>query len=135
MANLTTATADKLLDHLLGRTSYTMPTVYVGLYTTNPTEPAGTGGVEVSGGSYARVALGTGGASLMGAATSGSSDNTSAVNWATATADWGVVTGVGLFDASTAGNLLASGALTANKTVSNGDTFSLPISDLTVALS
>jgi hypothetical protein len=130
VSNLTTATADKLLDHLVGKTSFTMPTVWVGLYTTNPTEPAGTGGVEVSGGSYARVQL-TGNTA---AAASESAATSADLTWTTASASWGTVTGVGLFDASTAGNLLASGALTANKTVASGDTFSIPAGSLTVAL-
>lgn len=137
MANLTTATADSILDHVTGRTAYSMPTVFVGLYTTNPTEPAGTGGTEVSTTStaYARIALGTGGSSKMAAASSGSTASNADLTWTTATADWGTVTGVGLFTASTGGSLIASGALTASKTVSSGDTFSISSGDLTLALS
>jgi hypothetical protein len=136
MANLSTYAADKLLDHLLGRTAFTMPTVYVALFTTNPTEPAGTGGVEVSatGTAYARLALGTGAGCVMGASASGSSTSGSALNWSQATADWGTITGVGLYDAATGGNLLDSGPLAANKVVSNGDTYSMPAGDLTAAL-
>jgi len=128
MANISTFAADKLLDHLLGKTSYTMPTVYVGLYTTNPTMPAGTGGVEVSGGSYARVQL----SPNTAAAASGSSSSNAAVTFAQATANWGTVTGIGLFDAPTAGNLLAAGPLTANEVVNSGDTFSFPSGNITV---
>jgi hypothetical protein len=131
MANISTYAADKLLDALLRDTAYTSTTTYVALFTTDPTMPAGTGGVEVSGGSYVREQLNT----LLAAAASGSSSNSSAVNWPTASAAWGTITGVGIYDAVTAGNLLAAGPLTANKTVGSGDTFSLPISDLTVALS
>jgi hypothetical protein len=131
MANISTYLADKLLDHFLDGTAYTAPTAYVGLYTTDPTMPAGTGGVEVSGGSYARVSL----SGLMGAASAGSKANTTAIAFATATAAWGTVTGIGIFDAVTAGNLLASGPLTTSKAVGSGDTFSLPIGDLTNTLS
>ena len=131
MANISTYLADKLLDHAHGKTAYTMPTVWVGLYTTNPTMPAGTGGTEVSGGSYARVAL----SGLIGAAASGAAASSGDINFATASASWGTVTGVGLFDASTAGNLLEAGALAASKTVGSGDTFSIPTGDLTDALS
>lgn len=133
MANITTFAADKVLDHLLGRTAYTMPTVFVGLFTTNPTEPAGTGGVEATGGSYARVALSTGVGSLMGAAASGSSTSTSAITFAQATANWGTITGLGFFDAVTGGNLLASGPLAANEVVNSGDTFSFPTGNVTVS--
>lgn len=131
MSNISTYLADHLLDHYLDGTAYTAPTAFVGLYTTDPTMPAGTGGTEVSGGSYARVAL-TG---LMSAAASGSKTNSSAVSFATASASWGTVVGIGIFDAITAGNLLASGPLTASKAVGSGDTFSLPIGDLTNTLS
>jgi hypothetical protein len=131
MSNISTYLADKLLDHFLDGTAYTAPTAYVGLYTTNPTMPAGTGGTEVSGGSYARVAL----TALMGAASAGSKANSSAINFVTATASWGTLVGVGIFDAPTAGNLLSAGPLTANKTVGIGDTFQLPVGDLTSALS
>lgn len=131
MANISTYAADKLLDALLKNTAYTSTTTYVALYTTNPTMPAGSGGVEVSGGSYARVQLNTN----LAAAASGSSATNADLTWTTATANWGTVVGVGIFDASTVGNLLAAGALTASKVVNSGDTFSIPSTDLTVALS
>lgn len=130
MANISTYLADKLLDHMLGKTAYAEPTVYVGLYTTVPTMPAGTGGTEVSGGSYARVEL-TGNTA---AAASGSAASSADLNFATATASWGTIAGIGLFDAATAGNLLWAGPLTASKAVGSGDTFSIPSTDLTVAL-
>jgi hypothetical protein len=96
--------------------------------------PAGTGGTEVTTVStaYARQPLAAG----QAAASAGSKANgTAALTWATATAAYGTVTGVGIFDAVTAGNLLAAGPLTANQTVNNGDTFSFPISSLTETLS
>ena len=131
MANLTTFAADKVLDHLLGRTAYTMPTVWVGLFTTDPTEPAGTGGVEVSGGAYVRVQL----SPNTAAAASGSAVSNADVTWPQATVAWGTILGLGLFDAASAGNLLASGPLSVSKTVGVGDTFSIPSGDLAVALS
>ena len=66
-----------LLDHVLGTTSYSQPTIYVALYTTAPTDAGG--GTEVSGGSYARVAV-----SAWDAASSGASENTNDVTFATA---------------------------------------------------
>lgn len=134
MANITTFLANNLLDHAFGGTAYTQPTCYVGLFTTNPTEPAGTGGVEVTatGTAYARQPL----AAAQSAAASGSKTNaTAALTWAQATAAYGTVTGVGIFDALTAGNLLASGPLTTNEVVNSGDTFSFPTSQLTETLS
>lgn len=130
-SNISTYLADKLLDHCLAVTSFTKPThTYVALFTANPTMPAGTGGVEVSGGSYARVQLD----GSLAAAASESSVTNADLTFAAATADWGTITGVGIYDASSAGNLLWAGALAANKTVSNGDTFKIPSGSLTVGL-
>lgn len=128
MANISTYLADKLLDHALGDTAYPLPTAYVALFTTTPSMPTGSGGVEVSGGSYARVPL----AGRLAAAASGSKSNSSQINFATATADWGTIAGVGVFDALTLGNLLIAGPLSVSKPVLNGDTFDLPIGDLVV---
>jgi len=131
MANITTYLEDKLLDHALGSTSYTMPTCYLALFTVNPTLPAGTGGTEVSGGSYARLATGTN----FAAAAAGSKATNAVLAFAAATADWGLVTGVGVYDALTSGNLLFSGALTESKSVYNGDTFQFNSGSLTATLS
>lgn len=130
MANISTYAADKLLDALLRDVAYVSTHTYVALFTTNPTMPAGTGGVEVSGGAYARVQLDT----ALTAAASGSTDNSTSLGFAQATADWGTITGLGIYDASAAGNLLAAGPLTQSKQVLSGDTFSIPATDLTVAL-
>jgi hypothetical protein len=47
-----------VLNHFLGVSAYTFQaTIYVGLFTTTPAMPAGSGGVEVSGGAYARQAI------------------------------------------------------------------------------
>lgn len=128
MANITTYLSDKLLDHATGDVAFTKPTTYLALYTTTPTMPAGTGGTEVTGGSYARVAL----AGLWAAASSQSKATNANVVFPTATADWGTLTGVGILDALTVGNLLWAGNMTENKVVLNGDTFSIPASELTV---
>ena len=57
-----------------------------------------------------------------------------AVEYPTATADYGTVVAVGIFDASSSGNLLAYAALTANKTVSSGDVFRFDAGDLDITL-
>jgi hypothetical protein len=130
MANITTFFSDKLLDHLLGKTSYTMPTIWVGLSTTTPTLPAGTGFTEPSGNAYARVQL-----SPNTAAAAAESASTNAVlTFAQATGSWGTITYMGFFDASTVGNLLAAAALTVAETVNSGDTFSFPSGNITATL-
>lgn len=131
MSNISTYLSDAMLDHVFGEASYTEPTCYAALFTTAPTMPAGTGGVEVTGGSYVRVAL-TG---KMGAAASEQITNSSAITFATATANWGTVVAVGIYDASTGGNLLMAGLLTTSETVNSGNTFSFASSSLTATFS
>lgn len=103
--------------------------LYVALFTTNPTDTGG--GVEVSGGSYARVTVvsslanwaGTqaAGSTIASSGTTGTTSNNAAITFPSPTANWGTVTGFGIFDAATTGNLLIWGALTTQKTVNNGD--------------
>lgn len=104
-------------------------TPYIGLYTTLPVD-AGTGGVEVStsGTAYARVSL----ASKFGSPSAGSITNTVAVSFTTPTASWGTVIGVGIFTASTGGNLLKYGALAVSKVIDSGDPVSFAIGTITL---
>lgn len=125
--NLSTYLANKLLDHSLGTASYTMPTgVWIALYTDDPT-PADAG-TEVSGGSYARIAV------TFDAAAAQATQNAAQLTSVKATGDWGVISHIGLRDAAAAGNLLWHGALTASKPVSTGDYFRIEDGDLDVAL-
>ena len=116
-----------LINATLRNTSYTSPsTVYVGLFTSDPTD-AGSG-TEVSGGSYARKAA------TFGAPSDGASTISSAIEFDQATGSWGTVTHFGIYDASTSGNLLYHGALTASKAIDTGDVFKFATSALTVTL-
>lgn len=102
---------------------------YVGLYTVNPTDAAG--GTEVTGGSYARVAVASTLAAWAGtqaaasttasSGTGGTTSNNGTITFPAPTANWGVITGFAIFDTPTGGNPLVWGALTTNKTVNNGD--------------
>lgn len=128
MASLSNYAEDKLNDHLLGTTAFTMPaTVYLALYTTDPTD-ADTG-TEVSGGAYARQTI------AFSASSGGAASNSADVTFPVATANWGIVTHIGLRDASTGGNLLAHGALSTSKQIDTDDQFVMPSTDLTSTLS
>jgi hypothetical protein len=117
-----------ILDHMLGGPDYTRPaTVYAALFTAAPNDAGG--GTEVSGGSYARVAI-TNNATNWPAASNGLKSNGTAIAFPTPTAGWGTITHFGLFDAPTGGNLLRYGALTVAKTVDQGDLMSFPIGDM-----
>lgn len=154
MAALSDFFENKLIDFLLrgqalgitGATaaSGTGPaTTYVALFTANPSDNGG--GTEVTGGSYARVAVtsslanwaGTqsSGSTTASSGTSGTTSNNSSITFPAPTANWGVITGFGVYDASTGGNLLFYGALTTNKTVNNGDAApSFPAASLSLQL-
>ena len=104
-------------------------TLYVALLTAAPSDTGG--GTEVSGGSYARVAVtsslanwaGTqsAGSTTASSGTGGTTSNNNAITFPAPSANWGVVTHVGIYDASSAGNLLVWTGLTTSKTVNSGD--------------
>ena len=129
--------AAELLDHFMNDGAYTAPTnIFVALSSTTPTE-AGGNITEPSGGSYARVS--TAGTDWNAATVADPSlkDNLNAITFPAATADW--VAGANLtyfvlFDASSAGNALAFGALTVAKPVLNGDTASFAAGALDITL-
>jgi len=118
----------KLLDHVFGDTAYTAPgTLYLGLHTSNPAEDDSGTEVSTSGTAYARQ--------TVAFTTSGdTTSNTAAVEYPTATASYGTVSHVGVYDASTAGNLLSYGALTTSKAIATGDVLRIPAGDLDITL-
>lgn len=128
MAGFSDYLENELLDHVLSVGAYSAPTPYLALFTAAPSDAGG--GTEVTGGSYARVDI----SSSFGAAASGASANTSPITFPTATASWGTVTHVGIYDASTSGNLLAWEALDESKVVGNGDVLAFSVGDFEVTL-
>jgi len=117
---------NKVLDHVFGGSAYTAPsTLYVGLFTSDPGEAGG--GTEVSGGSYARQ-------TITFTVTGSQASSSAAVEFPTATASWGTITYAAVYDAVSAGNLLAYGALTASKTIDSGDVFRIPSGDFDIDL-
>jgi hypothetical protein len=130
MAALSNYAEKLLLDWMMTAGSATRPTAwYVGLFTDSPTD-AGTG-TEVSGSGYTRQSV------TFNAATSGTgtTDNSNNVVFTAAGGNWGTVSHIGIYDASSGGNLLWHGAMTASKIVNDGDSleFSAGNIDLTIA--
>lgn len=124
MAAKSTYLEDKIINYVLRNVAYTAPTtVYLALYTSSPT--AADSGTEVTGGSYARQAV------TFSASSSGSTSNSGTVTFSGMPA--ATVTHFGIRDASTAGNLLYWGPLSASKTTSSGDTLTVSASGLTVS--
>jgi hypothetical protein len=127
MAEMSNYLENALINATLRNTSYTSPaTVYVGLYTSDPTD-ANTG-TEVSGGSYARTAV------TFGAPSDGVSTNSGSVEFPEATGSWGTVAYIGILDASTSGNLLYHTELDTSKVISSGDIFRITSGNLSVTL-
>lgn len=130
MANMSDYLENKLVDHIFRGRAFTAPsTIYVALFTANPSDSGG--GTEVSAGGYARVQVGPSDSAwestqgtttaVASSGTGGATQNGSAITFGTPTANWGTITGVGIFDAASGGNLLFWGALSVSKTVNNGD--------------
>lgn len=119
MGALTSAGADDVLDTLDALGWYAAP--YSG-------DPAGAGTAQTNFGTV-RVALD----SKFGTASSGSIANDVALEWVAngaATVDW-----IGIYDAATDGNLVATDELDNSRTLVSGDTLRIAIGALTVALS
>ena len=125
MAEFSNYLENALINAVLRNTSYTSPTtVYVSLYTTDPTDADS--GTEVSGGSYARTSV------AFDAPSNGVTQNTADLTFPTATASWGTVTHIGIWDASTSGNMLFHTPLDTSKNITTGDVFKIASGSLTV---
>ena len=121
---------NEILDHVLGGADYSRPaTVYIALYTADPSDTGG--GTEVSGGSYARASV-TNNDTNWPAASSGAKSNGADITFTEATGDWGTITAMGIFDAETAGNLLYWGELTTDKAINSGDTAKFATGDIDI---
>lgn len=115
--------ANKWLD-VFGNTAFSgIATVYVQLHTGDP----GASGTTLPSAETTRKAI-----TWAGAASAGSKSMSGTLSWASWTAGSETISHVSLWDASTSGNFLWSGALSSSKAVNNGDT--LNITALTIAI-
>lgn len=125
--------SNKLLNLLNGATLATPSYYFLALFTTLPGADD-TGGVEATGSGYARLQI-TPNTTNFPTTTSGSLSNGANFAMAAATGDWSSaanIVGWGLFDASTSGNLWYSGPVTVPAPVLNGQTATIPATDLTI---
>lgn len=126
MSDFSNYLEDAVLNHVFGGDAYTSPSsVYLALYTTAPTDAGG--GTQVSGNGYARQEI------TFDAADSGEVTSTSPVSFTASGGSFGTIVAVGVFDASTGGNLLAWKAITP-VTINDTDTLTFPAGDITVSL-
>jgi hypothetical protein len=103
----------------------------VALYTTAPGE-TGLGGVEVSGGSYVRKPVTFGPAGISGPDTVAS--NTAEVLFDEATASWGNIVAMAIFDNAATPNMIWYGNLSAPKTVDVNDQIRFPIGSILLSI-
>lgn len=131
------ATSNYAQNHLLdqlnrAQTALTPATLFVALSTSAGS--AQSCGTEVSGGSYARVAVtsslanwsgtqgaGTTSASSNATGSSGTISNNNAITYPAPTASWTTVVGFCIFDSASGGNLIYYAALTTPKSINGGD--------------
>ena len=115
----------EILDHILSVGSYTMPSaVYLGLSVASMADDAS--GTELSGSGYARQAV------TFSAASGGTTSNSAAITFPTATGTWGSVGFWSLWDAASSGNMLLHGSFSAAKSIASGDVLRVSAGDLDI---
>lgn len=136
-SGLSDFSAKKLVDHILGKTSWTMPaTPYLALVTVTPTETdTGSSITEATYTGYARLAwAGSNWATATADATHGVVATGADAIFGACTAGTSTLTYAVLVDASSAGNVLVYGALSPNLSISNNITPKIPSGSLTVTI-
>lgn len=107
MVGFTDRVSQGVLNHITGKTAlFTLATpMYVALFTAIGSDN-GTGFTEVSGGSYARVAMAAGNWNTATGTSPSTVTNSVAATFPASTAAWGTIIAWGLYDAASGGNLL-----------------------------
>lgn len=130
MAGFTDTYEDKIINHFFRNSSQTPDAnLYAGLFTQAPAD-AGTGGTEVSAGDYSRQAI------TFSAASNRVVSNSGLITFTTSAAGaWGTVVHLGIWNASTAGTLVAFGPLRTALAVNPGSAVSFAATKITVTMS
>lgn len=129
---LTTYGEQQLLSIFSGNSPFPPGGFCLGLFTTQP--DASGNGTEVSGGGYARQGVSMGNAQGSAPVTI---SNTAIVGWPTATAAWGNVVAVAIYDALTGGNMWAWAPLSTSQNVTGAagaSNFRIEVGALTLSL-
>ena len=121
---------DQFLNHVLRNTAHTNTTLYMALFTVDPTA-AGTMTNEATYTNYSRKAV-----TFGTAAASRSISNTVAVNFDQCTGSSNTITHYGIFDNATfqTGNMVTWGEITPNKVVTTDNTPSVAIGQVTISV-
>ena len=129
MAALSDYLENKFLNHALGNAAFTQPPgLRIALFNVVPAED-GTGALEITGSGYSRQTI------TFNTATGGTATNSSTHTWANASGSNWVINAIGIYDTAGTPNLLFKGVIAgAPKTINDGDTFTINVSQLTIAL-
>lgn len=125
MSNLTNYSENQLLVWQLTNGAVTRPTAWFVGVATGHTDAGLTG--EPAGNGYARQAVTI-------SVTNDVGTNTALLVFGPASAAWGAIASVAVFDAATSGNCLWSGALASPRTVDVGDSLTIAAGALTLTL-
>lgn len=129
MASCSTFLSNKILDKVFGITDFVpAATLYMGLYSVQPNSD-GSGGTELTGSGYARVAI-TNNVTNFPAATARQKKNGTAIVFPQASGNWLTIVAWKLLDANVAGNVYTFGLLTTPVLVKNGEARSFAINAL-----
>lgn len=136
MASLSDYAEAKVADHIFRTSSFTKPSgLWIALCTSAPSDSStGSTIVEPSTGGYARYSMGAPADATWtrASSTTNAVANAAAISWTASGGNYGTISHVAIVDASTAGNVICHGALTASKTINDGDTFTLAIGALSI---
>lgn len=132
--NLSDSLENSLLDLTVRGVAFTAPTTYLALFTASPGEAGSLVNEVANAGAYARQALA---ADFATAASAGSISNSGEILFPQATAAWGTVTDLAIVDSATqgAGTVLWYAPLDVSRTINSGDTFRIPVGNLTLTMS
>lgn len=121
----------KLLDHVLGKTTYTAPATFYVALSLSPFDPAATGSamdeVTIGVGGYARVSNTNNTTNWPNATGGNPADKTNGIdlNFGTPSTNWGTVRSAYLCDASTGGNALYGADFTEEQSIISGTLFKI----------
>jgi len=120
---------NEFLDHLRGN-AYSVPAgLYLGLYTSDPTDADTGNELPLDETGYTRQAV------TFIAPTTGFIDNSAAVQFTASGGDWGTISHAAVFDGTgAADNMLWHEALSASKVVSDTDTLTFASGSVTLSL-
>lgn len=142
--SLTDYAENKIVDHVFRATAFSESSpgsYYVSLHSASCSDS--TPGAELSGGSYARVAIARSTAAWLGthgsatgasSGTNGTISNAAAITFPAATGDWTAATNWQVYDASSSGNAIICATLTSPRTITTGATAAFAIGALTIQI-